>query len=121
MSIRLLSYDFDGPTPLSVWRPPERPSVFAILVFEPFRWLYSSDLTQTFEPIYVGRWRELRSAGFPSSHRWFPQWVRQAGSVDDLYIAVRAMPYASDTERGALADRLVRSYEPVCNLIALKH
>jgi hypothetical protein len=51
-------------------------------------------------------------------HPAYLKWIKQAGSVFQLRIAVHAMPHATVAERVLVEERLVEQYSPSCNQTA---
>lgn len=110
MSIQWGQYDFDGPYLLDDWSPPRRAGIYAIM-HKP----NPSDKPLVYRVDYFGESSDLSNRGLPWNHHKSQCFIKQAGSKDNVYIAVYFMPGSSESERQKIEDELIEKYEPACN------
>ena len=109
MAIELGNLVFTEPVELFCWAAPNVAGVFAVLAPDP------EGRPQPFRVIYFGESGNLAAPGLIRSHPAYPKWIKQAGSVFHLHIAVYAMPYSTSAERSTVEATLVKAYNPPCN------
>ncbi len=109
MNITFDEYEFSEPVKITKWEPPESRGLYAIL--EP-------DLSAghpPFKPIYFGQIENFAERGFIESHGKYPDWIKEAREIDNLFIAIYLMPGSTEGERKAIETELIAQYQPACN------
>lgn len=109
MSIKYGSYVFDEPVLFALWSPPNRTGLYAILIPD------KSFRPKPFRVIYFGESGNLSERGFFKSHNKYSCWIREAGSEENLYIAIYLMPDSTPSQRKFIEKLLITQYKPVCN------
>ena len=110
MSIIYSDVEFTEPIQLTVWNPPSRAGLYAILISAPRM------KPKPFEVVYFGESEDMSERGF-SSHHSRPCWINQAGSERNLWISVHLMPGSTKEERTNIESALVDRYNPSCNRV----
>jgi hypothetical protein len=110
MSITLSLYIFEGPFPLEKWEPPYRAAVYAILIKPD-----AKNKPEEYKPIYFGESGNLSERGFYEYHHKYKCWLREAGSLQNLYIAYHLLPNSTPDQRRTIEMLLITRYHPICN------
>jgi hypothetical protein len=110
MSIQWGDILFDGPTSITLWEPPYRPALYAIMMKPDSR-----NKPREYETLYFGESGNLSERGFLQSHHKYPCWIKLAGSVNNLYIGIYPMPNSTNEGRKKLEAALIDTYDPICN------
>ena len=109
MSIKFSSYAFNEPMPVTLWTPPYRAGLYAILV---------PDITvspRPFRVIYFGESGNLSERSFFKAHHKYFSQLQQAGVESNLYVAVYLMPVSTQEQRRTVESQLIADYRPICN------
>ena len=109
MSIKYSGYVFDEPVLISNWNAPYRAGLYAILVPD------QSVTPRPFRVIYFGESGNMSERGFLKLHAKFPCWIREAGSENNLYVALLLMPDSTPEQRRVAETQLIANYNPACN------
>jgi len=110
MSLELGQRDFEGPYPLTIWDPPNKPAVYAILKKpDPVK------KPKSYKLLYIDQSKSLSERGFYKTHPKYETWEKEAITRSNLYIAFYVMPVSLGPERDAVVKILVDQYKPVCN------
>ena len=105
MTIQILHYEFLGPIKLSEWGPPMEEVVYAIL----------ARTKDTFKIIYVDESEKTDKTDFFTQHKKFKCWMTNAGSEDNLYLAIYPMWQKEEHERQKIMNHAISKYKPICN------
>lgn len=105
LTIQILHYDFLGPVPLSEWGPPMEEVVYLVL----------SRTKDTFKIIFAGQCQKTDNAGFFIKNEKFKCWASEAGSENNIYLAIYPMWQSSEEERENIVNKIITKYEPKCN------
>lgn len=110
MSIELGGREFEGPHPLTIWDPPKKPAVYAILKKpDPVK------KPKSYKLLYIEQSKNLTERGFYKTHPKYESWEKEAITRSNLYIAFYVMPVSMPQERDSVVSLLVEQYKPVCN------
>jgi len=101
-------FKFTGPNSLRTWQPLKVAGVYAILALD-------KSLNPPFNPIYFGESEDFSERGFLKSHHRFKCWIREAKSLENLFISTHIMPIQEEDERKAIEAELIKEYDPACN------
>lgn len=110
MCIYLGGFDFGGPYPLDRWHPPHEDGVYAVM-----RRVTLADGAVSFIPIYFGETDDLAAHDFPAGHPRYACWIKEAGSLANLYLGVHYMPGAMKFARQMVEMTLLGLYHPAYN------
>jgi hypothetical protein len=105
------SLPFSGPFQLTYWAPSPGAGLYAILKYTNGLLLGPTGWTV----LYVGETGDFAERGFPSGHHAYQRWVKEAGAVDNLYVATFTMPYSTPEQRRSVEQQLLSEYAPPCN------
>jgi len=105
LAIQILHYEFMGPIRLDEWGPPMEEVVYILLARSRDR----------FSLIYADQCTKSDDAGFFTKNPRFKCWMSQAGSEDNLYVAVHPMFGSSARDRMFAVGKIVSKYSPHCN------
>lgn len=89
MSIKIENTNFKGPYPIISWDPPCSAAVYAIMIKE------DPNQLNMYTLIYFDESDNLSERDFYRSHPKFKCWIKQAGSIFNIYIAIHNMPYSA--------------------------
>jgi len=110
MSIELRGTDFEkGPTPLRKFDSSDSSGIYAILT--------PTEKEHKWRVLYFGESGHLSKRGFPDTHEKYPCWKKEAGSDNNIYIAIHSMIGKSMDERKKKETELIHSGNgmPPCN------
>lgn len=110
MSIQWGKFSFEGPYLLDEWNPPQRAGIYAIM-HKPDR----TNKPSIFQIDYFGESGDFSDRGFPWSHEKSDCFIEQAGSKNNVYIAIHFMPGSTESERQGVETELIGLYDPKCN------
>jgi len=110
MSIKWGDIEFEGPYPITDWKPPYRAAVYAIMMKPD-----PKSKPRIYRILYFGESSNLSERGFYRSHHKYDCWVRKSGSENNLYIGIYRMPNSTADQRQKVEARLIEQYHPVCN------
>lgn len=105
MTISLGGITFTVPIVLTSWFPQDIEGVYAILVRN----------SAGFTPIYFGESENLQERGIDDTHHAYNCWLREGGSVENIFISFHLMPNSSENNRREVEGRLISQYNPICN------
>jgi len=101
---------FYGPYPISMWNPPHRAAVYAIMTKpDPL------NMPSSYRILCFGESDNLSERRFYRSHHKFNCLINYAGSEENLYIGIHLMPDSTLVERKEVESNLIDRYKPVCN------
>jgi len=103
-------YRFEGPYLVNEWEPPRRAAVYAIMTRPD-----PQNRPNVYRVLYIGESSNLSERGFVRSHHKYKCFIRNAGSEDNLYIAIYLMPGSTEEDRREVEQYLISVYEPPCN------
>jgi hypothetical protein len=103
MTVRLAEREFDGPFLLKDWSGRPVSGVYTLLVQD----------GAEYRPVFVGETANFQERAFPPSRKGMAGWLALADYHQSIYIAVHAVPGAS--ERKAVERQLLQTYQPECN------
>jgi hypothetical protein len=110
MSIELGGREFEGPYPLTIWDPPKKPAVYAILKKpDPI------NKPKSYKLLFIDQSKNLSERGFYKTHPKYDCWVKESITRSNLYVAFYVMPISMPPERDSVVNLLVEKYKPVCN------
>jgi hypothetical protein len=104
----LLGHTFTEPVLFRLRRSPVSPGIFAILIAD-----RAWDTTD-YEVIYVGHCDDF-SRHVTRVHEHYPDWVSEAGDLENLYVSFCPTPSLPEAQRRAAASSLIAHCSPVCN------
>jgi hypothetical protein len=107
--IYFANYQFSEPELINDWATEERAGIYVILVPDP------KAKSQSHKAVFFGESDNLSDSSSIKSHQSFDCWVREAASVDNLYIATFGMPDSPSELRQGIVAFLVKYYHPACN------
>jgi len=102
MSIKWGKYQFKGPYQISTWNPPYRAAIYAIMK--------KGSKPNTYTIIYFGESGNLSERGFVKSHHKYQDFIKDAGSENNLYIGFLLMPNSSAEQRRKVESALKTKY-----------
>jgi hypothetical protein len=102
-------FDFDGPYQIATWTPPHENGIYALL-----RRL-AGEGGETYMPVYLDQCDDLANCDFTVADRHFFCSMKEAGSIESLYIAVYYMPGATRFTRQLFKEALLAECHPACN------
>lgn len=109
MTITWGGIQFSEPESLSVWDPPFRAAVYAIMLQpDPI------GNPTSYRILYFGESGNLEERGFDSHHKR-QCWVDQVNSINDLFIGIHLMADSTAEQRRDLESILLGKYNPACN------
>ena len=105
-------YEFSEPIKIIEWEPPESKGLYVIL-----KPSLSGPVNLPFQPIYFGQTENFSERGFIESHGKYECWEREAGSKEDIFIAIFLMPDSTEEERMEIESHLIARYRTneICN------
>jgi len=106
MTIQILHYDFLGPIKLSEWGPPMDEVVYVIF----------SRTKDIYNILYVGESEKTLETNFFTKNDKFKCWLTNAGSDENLYLAIYLMPKSDESKRDRIVHKAINRYKPVCNM-----
>jgi len=106
MTIQILHYDFLGPIKLSEWGPPMDEVVYVIF----------SRIKDIYNILYVDESEKTLETDFFTKNDKFKCWLTNAGSDENLYLAIHLMPKSDKSERDRIVKKTINRYKPVCNM-----
>ena len=106
MTIQILHYDFLGPIKLSEWGPPMDEVVYVIF----------SRIKDIYNILYVDESEKTLETDFFTKNDKFKCWLTNAGSDENLYLAIYPMWKSDKSERERIAHKAINRYKPVCNM-----
>jgi hypothetical protein len=104
--------EFTDPTLWALWDPLPGGGIFLILA----RWP-DADARNPYVPLYVGETRDFATR-LTAAHPRFDWWVREAGGIGHLYVAVhrtRGWEVREAPWRANLREHLIAHLDPLCN------
>ncbi len=111
MSLEWGTILFDGPYPIKRWEPLSNPGIYAIMK-KPDAY----NKPHTYHILYFGESGNLSELESYKLHSKYECWVKEAGSRNNTYIGVHLMPNSTSEKRKRLADALIKTFSPVCNI-----
>lgn len=111
MSLEWGTILFDGPYPIKRWGPLSNPGIYAIMK-KPDAY----NKPHTYHILYFGESGNLSELESYKLHSKYECWVKEAGSRNNTYIGVHLMPNSTSEKRKRLADALIKTFSPVCNI-----
>ncbi len=112
MRVQFDQWVFNSPVPIDRCVPVRCAALYAILVAD------DSSASFPFRPIYFGQTENLAQSHFFESHPRYADWVREAGSEQDLFVATYLCAGMTGQYREFVEGMLVREYAPACNSLA---
>jgi hypothetical protein len=109
MSITIGGFDFDGPYRLGGWVPPHEGGIYALLRHA------VDENGEIYAPVYIDQCDDLATCDFTAADRHYFCSTKEAGSPDNLAIAIYYMPGATRFSRTLFKDALLAEYHPTCN------
>lgn len=96
---------FTTPIVLSSWIPTDQSGIYAISIRR----------NNDFIPIYFGETDNYAGRGINESHHAYDCWIREAGSIDNIYISFYYMHNSTENQRREIEQRLIQQFNTVCN------
>lgn len=112
--ITLLGHTFTEPTSFRLRLSPISAGIYAILTAD------RSWGTMEYRVIYVRQCDDF-SRYVNRAHERYGDWLTEAGSVDNLYVAFCPTPSLTEVQRRGVESSLIAHYHPVCNEKPSKH
>ena len=109
-TIRLAHKVFEGPLPITGWRPPARAGVYCILVPD-------CRCVPPYRPVFFGSSDNFAQRAFPSARSGSASWLDIADYDLSIHIAVHWMPHSTLEQRRAVERELIRFCQPELNEI----
>jgi len=110
MSIKWGQVNFEGPYRLDSWKPPYRAGIYAIMMKPD-----PQNKPNTYKILYFGESENMSERGFYKNHHKYNCWLREAGSLRNLFIGYYLMPDSTLFQRKSLEQQLIDQYKPKCN------
>jgi len=101
---------FEGPFSLSYWEPPNKASLFAIMLKPD-----PKKAPLSYRILYFGKSSNLTDIKFYLKYKRLNCWIKYSQSLENLYIGFLEMSESSNEQREALLNKFIDHYKPVCN------
>jgi len=105
LTIQILHHEFLGPIKLSEWGPPMEEVVYVLMARE----------KDNFKIIYVNESEKTKEKDFFTKNDNFKCWVSNAGSENNLFLAILPMWKSNKEEREKIVSKTIMKYNPICN------
>jgi hypothetical protein len=107
--IRFDNFAFTEPAPLALAVPPAASGIYAVLAPDatcrprPFRATYFGESGNFLQRV-------------TEKHERYEDWIKEAGGVDNIYVAFCPTPLLKEEQRRWIENDLIARYRPICNL-----
>lgn len=105
VTLQVLHYEFLGPVKLSQWGPPMEKVVYLLLYQE----------NDKFHIFYVDQCEKTNDPGFFTKNPLFKNWIKFAGSEENIYLCILPLFESTTEERQKIATKIISHYKPICN------
>lgn len=105
VSIQILHYEFLGPIPLSEWGPPMEKLIYLIMTRE----------RDQFTVLYADQCEKTEAKDFFVKNPKFKCWISNAGSEENLYLAIYPMSEQGMADRMRILEKIILRFIPPCN------
>ena len=109
MSINYSNYEFTDPISANNWYPLPQAGIYAVQIYS----VYVKP--RIYRVIYFGQTHDFAERGIIDSHHKLDCFLRNAGTIDGIYISTYAMPNSTEYQRKTIESQLIREWKPECN------